>query len=284
MQFKLFFFVCLLFFAFLLPACAGTKERETERILMLHKRYSGSIIRIAMQKENGGFTGGTAFYTGQSTGFITARHVLMIEEKDGSEHAIEQLMLHIPSHKTGYTANMGDAVEDKEDIINSILNDWANFVPDEDKLTRHQLRYDPSYPLHNGQRVYIAGYPFLNRNDDYTGTVSEEIITTLSFFVYATTHLFGTTSQTGDQKFTLVKLADALYYDQAGQGMSGGPVLVWDNTIEDFIAVGILVRMSQTLQTKTPLLYYIRPKIPPITPDPELNGPDRVGLMDTQSE
>ncbi|MBL4808745.1 MAG: hypothetical protein JKY43_01640 [Phycisphaerales bacterium] len=268
MQFKSFFCVSVLFFALLLPACAGIKERETERLLLLHKRYSGSIIRIDMRKENGGISGGTAFYTGQGTEFITARHVLMHEDEKGVEYPTDRIMLHIPSCETSYTANMGDHSEDN---IIATLNDWANFTPDTDILTRRPLIYDPQYPLHNGQQVFIAGYPFLNRDYDYVGNFPIEMIATRSFFVYATTHHFGTTSQTGDQKFTLVKLADALYDDQAGRGMSGGPVLVWDTTIQDFIAVGILVRISQTLRTKSPLLYFIRPDIPLIMPDPEIN-------------
>jgi len=272
MQFKRFFFVSVLFFAFLLPACVGTKERETNRLLLLHKRYGSSIIRILTQPQNGVYTGGTAFYTGQQTGFVTARHSLVFKDKDGSESfSRDWIMLHIPSCETGYTANMGDAVEDKGDAAAKYLNDWANFIPEEDKLTRNPLRYDPSYPLHNGQKMFIAGYPDLNSDHDYTGTIPEKYAFTHSFLTYVTTHHFGTASQTGDRKLNFCSLVNGLYQDQAGRGMSGGPVLVWDKNIEDFIAVGIVVYLGSRLHMESPILYFIRPQISPIVSNPETN-------------
>ena len=117
-------FICLLATVFLLTACSGIKERETNRLLVLHKRYSGSVIRIAMETENGWLMGGTAFYTGQETGFITARHCLMYSDSQGEEHQFDSLMLHIPSCESGYKANMGEAVNEVNNYAEYIENDW----------------------------------------------------------------------------------------------------------------------------------------------------------------
>ncbi|MBL4808744.1 MAG: hypothetical protein JKY43_01635 [Phycisphaerales bacterium] len=265
---KPFALVCFLLLTSLLPACAGTKERETERLLLLQSRYSGSIIRLGIKTENDKGGIGTAFYTGSQHGFITARHVLMQEDEEGNEYAAEQLMLHIPSCKTDYTANMGDAVEDKENDAMQWdtmqwKNDWANFMPTEDTLNRRPLRYDRNIELRNNRRVYIAGYPILERVPDYEDGTPVEWLSTINLFTYATKQKLMNSTKTKNRKFNTVFIPFLGDIDRF-RGMSGGPVLIWDEDTQDFIAVGILVTAAISTHSGNPLLVFIRPQISPI--------------------
>ena len=246
--------------AFFIPACAGLKQRESDRLIVLQQRYSGSIVRVIITEEDGAASSATSFYTGQQHGFLTARHVFVSNDQTDNVVSISELMLHIPSAVTGFSVEMGKPPSDDRDILGHYTSDWAAFKPTNDILVRRPLVYDPERYLRPGQDVYIAGYPGMDRDYVYSGVFPVEYIATRNLFIHKVKYIKLTILPEGTGSFGIdtVKIPKNL---PIAYGMSGGPVMIWDNAADDFVAVGLMIRDYSEVYQDIPMLVFIRPRI-----------------------